>query len=81
MQDFLVFPSIYAQKINLKSKSLNEQFPHLTYLDLVYHCEKTSIMGTVIVRTRYYKIYYFWKIIICYLLRLNTEFSSCIENF
>jgi hypothetical protein len=43
MQDFLVFPTIYAQKINLKSKSLNEQFPHLTYLDLVYgysYCQK-----------------------------------------
>jgi hypothetical protein len=54
MKDFLVFPTIYTQKINLKSKSLNKKFPHVTNLDLVYHCEKTSIMGTIIVRKRYF---------------------------
>jgi len=94
MQDFLVFPTIYAQKINLKSKSLNENFlmslililfttvkKPVLWVQLLSERDKTSIMGTIIVRKRYYKIYYFWKIIICYLLRLNTEFSSCIENF
>jgi hypothetical protein len=51
------------------------------WVQLLSERDKTSIMGTIIVRKRYYKIYYFWKIIICYLLRLNTEFPSCIENF
>ena len=42
------------------------------WVQLLSERDKTSIMGTIIVRKRYYKIYYFWKI--NHLLFVTSEY-------